>query len=289
MSGYGEGLPIPTKSAACIISRFPDPNFQRGSNVSHANVVVDQFTRQAFAFASAPQIQDTQALDLLLRATNANTSDTSLDVACGPGIVACHFAKVVRQATGIDLTDAMLDQARELQTRMGLQNVEWQQGDVTALPYNDASFSVVTSRYAFHHFEDPRAVLSEMMRVCKPEGTVAVMDVCVSEDLAKAENFNRMEKYRDPSHTRALPLSELLRLFASAGLSPPTVDFYQMEVRLDHLLKASFPNPGDADAVEKLVRDSLQTDSLGTNTRMRDGKLVFSYPIAVLAARTTPS
>ena len=253
--------------------------------MSHSDIVVDQFTRQAFAFASAPQIQDTQALDLLLDATKAKASDVSLDVACGPGIVACHFAGVVRHATGIDITAAMLDKAREQQVRLNIKNVEWHEGDVTKLPYKDGAFTIVTSRYALHHFEDPGAVLSEMVRVCDAGGTVAVMDICVSEDRAKAGNFNRMEKYRDPSDTRALPLSEHLALFASAGLDRPAVEFYQMKVRLDHLLKASFPNPGDSAAVEALVRESLETDSLGANTRMKDGKLRFSYPIAVLASK----
>src|SRR4051812_21748371 len=85
------------------------------SSMSHAETVVDQFTRQASAFTAAPQIQDTEALDLLLKATGAGPSDTSLDVACGPGIVACHFARVVRHATGIDITASMLDKARDQQ------------------------------------------------------------------------------------------------------------------------------------------------------------------------------
>ena len=251
--------------------------------MSHTETVVDQFTKQAIAFASAQQINDIEALDLLLKATNAGNNDLSLDVACGPGIVACHFAKVVKHATGIDITSAMLDQARERQVRLEIQNVQWDQGDVTKLPYQNDSFTIVTSRYAFHHFEAPKDVLSEMVRVCRPEGTIAVMDVCASEDQAKAENFNKMEKYRDPSHTRALPLSELRALFTSFGLPSPSVTFYQMEVRLDHLLKASFPKQGDSEAVEALVQDSLETDSLGTNTRLKDGRLVFSYPIAILA------
>ena len=58
-----------------------------------------------------------------------------------------------------------------------------------------------------------------------------------------------------------------------------------MQVRLDHLLKASFPNPGDAAAVEALVRGSLETDGLGANTRIEEGRLVYSYPIAILASR----
>jgi ubiquinone/menaquinone biosynthesis C-methylase UbiE len=43
----------------------------------------------------------------------------------------------------------------------------WIEGDVTRLPFDDSSFTLVTCRYAFHHFGDPLAVLKEMKRVCK--------------------------------------------------------------------------------------------------------------------------
>ncbi len=55
--------------------------------------------------------------------------DTVLDVACGPGVLACAFAEVAQQVTGIDLTPQMLQQARQLQTEKQLTNMTWQQGD----------------------------------------------------------------------------------------------------------------------------------------------------------------
>ncbi len=255
-------------------------------SLSQQELVVDQFTRQAAGFAAAKPILDREALDLLLAATGAGANDRALDVACGPGIVVCHFAAVVKSATGIDLTPAMIEQAKALQREKAFTNIEWHVGDVTKLPFADRTFSVVTSRYAFHHFEHPGAVLAEMVRVCEPGGTIAVMDLCVSSDPARAKNLNRMERLRDPSHVRALTLTELSALFDQAGLPEPSPTFCAMTVRLDHLLKASFPNPGDAQEVEKLVRDSLEDDSLGARTRMEKGHLVFSYPIAILAAHT---
>jgi SAM-dependent methyltransferase len=247
-------------------------------------IVVDQFTQQAVAFAAAAQIRDTEALDLMTSASGAGANDRMLDVACGPGIVVCHFAAVVESATGIDLTPAMIDQARLLQREKGLTNVVWHVGDVTSLPYVNQSFSIVTCRYAFHHFEHPAKVLSEMGRVCEIGGKVVLMDVFASQNEEQAANFNRMERLRDPSHVRALSLAELCGLFDTVELSRPALAFYKMHVRLDHLLKASFPNKGNAEEVEKLVRNSLQDDSLGVQTRTEDGNLVFSYPIALLVS-----
>ena len=176
-------------------------------------MILDQFSRQAVPFSTSPGIKDEQALRLIVEFSGAGPEDTVLDVACGGGIVVCAFARVVRHATGIDLTPAMIERARSLQAEQGLSNVSWKQGDVLPLPWPDGAFSIVTSRFAFHHFLDPRAVLAEMRRVCAPGGKVVVIDTEASPDVAKAAEFNRMEKLRDPSHVRAMPLTELRGLF----------------------------------------------------------------------------
>src|SRR6267143_6824210 len=142
----------------------------------HQHEILDQFTRQATPFATAPGIRDEAALRLIVECSGAGPSDTVLDVACGPGLLACAFARVVRHVTGIDITPAMLDRARALQQERGLTNVTWRQGDVLPLPWPDGSFTIVSARFAFHHFLDPRAVLVQMRRVCAAGGKVVVVD-----------------------------------------------------------------------------------------------------------------
>jgi ubiquinone/menaquinone biosynthesis C-methylase UbiE len=82
----------------------------------------------------------------LVQACGTTPADDVLDVACGPGLVVRAFAEVVRHVTGIDLTPAMIERARE-HTR-DLAHVTLREGDVTALPFPDASFSLVVSRAA---------------------------------------------------------------------------------------------------------------------------------------------
>jgi len=255
------------------------------SSSKHSELILDQFTRQAVPFATAPSIKDEAALKLVVEFSGARRADTVLDVACGPGLIVVAFARVVKHATGIDLTPAMLERARAYATEQGVSNVTWQQGDVLPLPYPDASFSIVTSRFAFHHFLDPFAVLREMVRVCAPGGTVMVIDVQASADPAKADEFNRMEKLRDPSHVRAMPLSELQQLFASAGLPAPRVTAYELRDELENLLKRSFPNPGDDDKIRALFAASAQDDRLGIPIRPEDNRIHYAYPVSVLAAR----
>src|SRR3954463_1353276 len=183
---------------------------------SNADIVLDQFTRQSTPFANSAAMRDEDALRLLVEFSGATAGDTVLDVACGPGLVVAAFAKVCRHATGIDLTPAMIEKAREHSAALSLTNVDWRVGNVLPLPFPDRSFSVVVSRFAFHHFPDPLAVLREMTRVCTRPGRVVVADMAASDDRRRADALNRMERLRDPSHTCALTLAEMRGLFGQA-------------------------------------------------------------------------
>ena len=251
----------------------------------HREQILDQFTRQAVPFTTAPGITDGAALALIVEWSGAGPGDTVLDVACGGGHVVCAFARVVRHATGIDLTPAMLERAGQLQRERGLANVSWRQGDVTPLPFSDGAFSIATSRYASHHFLDPRAVLAEMARVTAPGGTVMVVDTDAPADHAKAAELNRMERLRDPSHARAMPRAELAELFREVGLAEPRITSYELRTDLDGLLSRSFPNPGDGERIRALFAASLDDDRLGIPLRREGERIHLAYPIAVLAAR----
>jgi ubiquinone/menaquinone biosynthesis C-methylase UbiE len=254
----------------------------------HTATVVDQFTRQADAFAAAAAIRADEALELLVAGCGATSRDSTLDVACGPGLVVCAFAKVVQSATGIDLTPAMIQKATALAAEQSLGNTSFSIGDVNTLPFADDSFSIVTSRYAFHHFQSPKRVLTEMVRVCKPGGRVAVMDMVASDNPEKAERFHRMEKLRDPSHVGALTLSRLHQTFQEIGLHAPTIAHYKMRVELEGLLNASFPDPGDKEAVRELVVASIADDGMGVQTYRKADKVYFAYPIALLISAVPP-
>ncbi len=248
----------------------------------HNEHILDQFTRQAVPFATAAAIRNEEALSRIVQMASAGPDDTVLDVACGPGLLACAFARVARHVTGIDLTPAMLDQARALQRQQGLENLTWQEGDVLPLPYGDSSFSIVSSRFAFHHFLDPLAVLKEMRRVCRPGGRVVVADSAPATD--KADAFNRMERLRDPSHVRALSPEELFALFANAGLPVPRVQPDLLPGDVESLLARSFPREGDADRIRKIFAESIDEDTLGMATVRRDEKICFSFPTLILAS-----
>lgn len=111
-------------------------------------------------------------VDPVLEGAGVLAGQSVLDVACGTGIVARHAVEIVGptgSVTGLDLNPAMLDVA----ARIG-PGVTWRQGDAAALPFDDASFDVVTCQSAMMFFPDATGALREMGRVTRPDGTVAV-------------------------------------------------------------------------------------------------------------------
>ncbi|HVH76238.1 MAG TPA: methyltransferase domain-containing protein [Stellaceae bacterium] len=255
------------------------------SEAAHKELILDQFSRQAGLFSSAAPITDAGALEMIVAAAKPGPEDRMLDLACGGGIVVCAFAPFLREAVGIDMTPAMLERAQKLAAEKGLENVRWHEGDVSRLPFPDASFTIVTTRYSFHHFRDPAAVLREMVRVCAPGGRILVIDTQASEDPAKAAEFNRLEVLRDPSHVRALPLSEMRGLFRGAGLGEPQRSFYELRDTVANLLARSFPNPGDEEKIVDLFRASARDDRLGIPVTLEQAAIRYAYPVMILCAQ----
>ncbi len=94
-----------------------------------------------------------------------------LDVACGTGNAARPAARAGASVTGLDLVPKLLDAGRAKAAAEGLE-IEWREGDVEALPFEDGQFDCVFS--TFGHMFAPRhqRTASEMARVCRTGGTI---------------------------------------------------------------------------------------------------------------------
>jgi ubiquinone/menaquinone biosynthesis C-methylase UbiE len=249
----------------------------------HQAAIIDQFTRQAVPFSQQQAHSKESFLNLLLEMSAVGPGDNVLDVACGPGLVACAFAARAKHVTGIDLTPAMIARAQEIQREQGLTNLTWQIGTVLPLPFPDASFSLVITRYSFHHFLDPQAVFAEMVRVCGNGGRVLVADIALPPE--KRQAFDRMEKLRDPSHTSHLTPAEFLQMAGELKLRELRTEFVKSERHLETHLQASFPNPGDEEKIRKIFRDDIGKDELGLGAHWQGNEIYFAYPLIILAGR----
>ena len=87
---------------------------------------------------------------------------------------------------GLDMTDEMLDLARENQRKAGVTNVEFLKGDIQAIPLPDNSVDVVISNCVINLAPDKTKVLEEAFRVLRPGGRFAVSDVVVRGQVSPA-------------------------------------------------------------------------------------------------------
>ncbi len=112
---------------------------------------------------------------------HAGPGTSVLDLACGTGDIAFAVAESGAQVTGLDLTFRMLELARR-KPESARFAVRFLAGDMTALPFSDGSFAVVTSGYGLRNVPDLRTSLSEIHRILTPGG------LFLSLDFNKPEN-----------------------------------------------------------------------------------------------------
>jgi SAM-dependent methyltransferase len=95
-----------------------------------------------------------------------------LDVGCGTGVVAVTAARRGAKVSGLDLTPALLERARQSASVASV-DIDFVEGDAEALPYPDASFDVVLSQFGHIFAPRPAVALQEMLRVLKAGGRIA--------------------------------------------------------------------------------------------------------------------
>jgi ubiquinone/menaquinone biosynthesis C-methylase UbiE len=248
------------------------------ADAGHNERVIEQFTRWAKPFADLPIHAEAEAMARTLAACALDGAMTALDVACGPGILACAMADHARHVTGVDITPAMIGQAQARQAANGRTNLSWRVGDACALPFEDGAFDRVTTRYSFHHMTDPAAALAEMKRVCRPGGRIVVIDATPSPQTQQA--YDVMERLRDPSHASALTVEALRRIGRDAGLSEALIDAYRLEAQLDTLA-----DKGDMPALTKMFEADIASgqDRMGVGAWPSPTGIRFHFPISIVA------
>ena len=169
----------------------------------------------AFYLTHAPHAQG-KSLERLVELTAPKPDWHVLDIATGGGHVAYMFAPHVARVWATDITEEMLAQVRDEARKRKLGNIRTAYAKAEMLPFEDATFDLVTCRIAPHHFESIPQFLAEAARVLKRNGMLAVVDNVVPAGSV-GDYVNAFERFRDPSHLRAWTTDEWRAAFAQAG------------------------------------------------------------------------
>jgi len=179
--------------------------------------------------------------------------ETVLDLGSGGGIDVLLSAGRVGpagKAYGLDMTDEMLDLARENQRKAGASNVEFLRGEIENIPLPDASVDVIISNCVINLSADKRKVLAEAFRVLKPGGRFAVSDVVVRGEVP-AEVRRSMELWVG-CVAGALEEQEFKTLLETTGFTDVDIEptrIYQIDDARTFLQSAGL----DADLVAREV------------------------------------
>jgi ubiquinone/menaquinone biosynthesis C-methylase UbiE len=226
-------------------------------------MVRDRFTRTAEAFGNFAVQDRAREAERLAGMVAAGPNDRAVDLACGPGTLALRFARHVNWICGMDLTPAILGRARETARREGIANLFFALGDAQSLPFADDSLDIAVTSYSLHHMPHPARTISEMARVVKRGGRVGVLDIFVPEDSNAAEINNRIERHRDPSHTRTLAQSEFKKMFAATGLRIIAAEVEEHPRMFDHWLHVAGWHRGDSayEKARRLMESTIPNDA----------------------------
>jgi ubiquinone/menaquinone biosynthesis C-methylase UbiE len=253
-------------------------------NKDNIDDIRTQFTRQADAYAATAQARDEAAHTMLVEMCGPAPEAYVLDVACGPGFLTMAFARRCAAAVGLDATDAMLSMARAEAEKRGLSHVSFEKGTATALPFAPASFDIVSCRAAFHHFPEPGRVLGEMCRIVKPGGKILIADTVTSEDPIEADKHNEIERLCDPTHVKALTMTEFHELFRTNRLEIITDLPGRISYDLDGWILHGGPTPDIEKEIRRRFEEALKKDRTGLHIRSKEGRILFTHQTLVLVA-----
>jgi len=194
------------------------------------NLVSEQFSSSVQAYLKSSVHANGTDLQRLTQLTRDSACYQALDLGCGAGHAAFAMAKAGSAVIAYDLSPKMLALVEREAIQRCLTNITTHLGVAEILPFADASFDLVVTRFSAHHWCNVPAALAEVKRVLKSTGTLLVIDVVAAENPLFDTVLQTVEILGDPSHIRDYRVSEWQSMLHGASFDVIENDRWSLPV-----------------------------------------------------------
>jgi SAM-dependent methyltransferase len=254
-------------------------------NRTHEALVDHQFGSRAAAYLTSTPHARGADLVALAAIVEGQGQARVLDLGCGAGHVSFQVAPRVKEVVAYDLSPDMLTVVSQAAAQKGLANITTKQGVAEQLPFPDASFDYVLSRYSAHHWRDFEAGLREVHRVLRPGGIAGIVDAISPGTPLLDTYLQATELLRDASHVRNRSRGEWEAALTRAGLISGSVAAFHVRLEFGAWVERMRTPKVHVDAIR-----SLQAAMAGSVARYfgigEDGS--FDLDVALFVASKSP-
>lgn len=180
----------------------------------------------------------------------------ALDLGCGAGHAAFALARAgVDGIIAYDLSQQMLAVVEREAKARGHSGIETRHGAAEQLPFEDASFDLIVTRYSAHHWPSVPAALAEVRRVLRPGATLVVIDVAAPESPLLDTTLQTLDLLRDMSHVRNYRASEWRSMLSVPELTAATSDTWKLALDFDSWVRRIATPSRRVDAIRAVMAD----------------------------------
>jgi ubiquinone/menaquinone biosynthesis C-methylase UbiE len=167
-------------------------------------------------------------------------------------------APAAASVTAFDLSPEMLAVVANAARDRSLDNIGTQQGNVASLPFADAAFCMVITRFSAHHWLDVPTALREVRRVLKPNGVFVIIDITAPETPLYDTTLQAVELLRDGSHVREYRPSEWRQMLDEAGFTSERAGDWKLTMQFDDWTARMRTPTERITAIRSLLRSAPQ-------------------------------
>ncbi len=239
----------------------------------HKQRVREQFGATAQEYVVSEKHRSGYDIGRLVELAEPESDDVALDIATGGGHTALALAPHVRHVVASDVTPKMLEAAEAFIGGNNVTNVSFELAEAERLPFDDASFEIVSCRIAPHHFADVPAFCREVARVLKPSGRFVLEDSFSPEDDELDRFINEIEWRRDRTHVRSYRIPEWTAWIEEAGLAVDVVEAFERRHEFDSWTARSRMPEDEKRVLKQLILDAPDRVKQFFSIEIEDGRV----------------